>query len=62
MNSGEFRSLRKRLGVTQVALATLLDVSWITISRIERGISVPRVYALAITALVAEMVPARDAA
>ena len=61
MTSKEFRLLRNRLGLTQVALADQLDISWITVSRLERGIRVPKLYALAIMALIMA-VPDRDAA
>ena len=53
MTPDEFRAAREALGLTQQGLADALGVSKRTITGIEGGDTVPRVYALAMQALTA---------
>ena len=47
MTPAEFTDTRKAMGMTQPQLAKAMDVSDRTISNIERGKEVPKVYQLA---------------
>lgn len=42
MNAKDIRELRRSLNLTQEELARLLDVSFVTVSRWERGLGWPR--------------------
>lgn len=54
MSGDDFRSRRKRIGLTQQALADILECSRQHIVNIENGTRVPVVYAYAMTALYQE--------
>ena len=55
MTSKQYKGCRKRLGLTQVELACILQVSPMTIKRRERGETITEEAALALLAIAREM-------